>query len=281
MKPVIDRATVPNSTIDLRDRIGVVHDTLTALPSLAPGPVVNSVFAELVRICEYRSGEDAGQVLDDPRVAALIPRLRQLCAAGEFQLERAWARQIVDAVDPDTRLAAFPYWDNYQELTTLERHTLAGVGLELGRVRRICFLGGGPLPLSALLMSRDLAVPVDVVDVSEEAVALGAAVARRLSMPTQAHFHQADAEDFAAVADSDVVVLAALVGLDHSAKRHILQSLSHRMRPGSMLIARSAHGLRTLLYPPLELDGLTAWQPLAVLHPFTAVVNSVLVLMRR
>ena len=53
------------------------------------------------------------------------------------------------------------------------------------------------------------------------------------------------------------------------------------MRPGSMLIARGAHGLRTLLYPPLELDGLTAWRPLAVLHPFTAVVNSVLVLMRR
>jgi nicotianamine synthase len=266
---------------DLCEQIMAVHDTLARLPDLEPGPVVNDLFADLVRFCEYRDGEDAGQILGDPRIRALIPQLRQLCATGEFLLERSWARSIVGSDDPDAQLARFPYLANYEELTSLELHALAGVGLDLSQVRRLCFLGGGPLPLSALLMNRDLTVPVDVVDVSAEATVLGTEVTSRVSLSAPLHFHHADAGDFERVADSDVVVLAALVGLDRTVKRGVLQALSARMQTGSMLVVRSSHALRTLLYPPLELADLHGWRPLAVLHPFNAVVNSVVVAVRR
>ena len=277
----VSRRRPPKPARDLCRQILAIHDTLAALPALEPGPVVNQQFAELVRLCEYRSGEDARHVLRDPRIQAVIPRLRRLCAAGEFALERAWARSIIGAEDPQARLEDFPYRANYEELTTLELHALAGVGLDLLTVHRVCFLGGGPLPLSALLMSRDLGVPVDVVDLSGEATALGAQVAQRVSRSSQVHFHQADAADFDQSSDSDVVVLAALVGLEREAKHRILQTLSARMRTGSMLVIRSSHGLRTLLYPPVELADLGGWRPLAVLHPLNDVVNSVLIAVHR
>lgn len=273
--------TVDLPAEDLCEQIAAIHATLNQLPSLEPGPAVNDVFANLVRICEYRRGEDADQVLTDPRIRALTPRLRQLCAAGEFLLERSWARRVIGAEDPDAELSSFPYLANYEELTTLEVHALAGVGLNLDRVRRICFLGGGPLPLSALLISRKLSTPVDVVDVSGEATAFGTQVGERVALSNQVYFHHADAGDFNAAAESDVVVLAALVGLDRSTKHRILHALSRRMPSGSMLIVRSSHGLRTLLYPPLELSDLQDWQPLSVVHPLNAVVNSVVVAVRR
>jgi nicotianamine synthase len=274
--PIVDRPTV-----DLREQITAIHTALTRASSLEPSPMVNKLFTELLHLCEYRSGEDPAAVLADPRIAVLTPRLRQVCATGEFLMERSWAHRVIAAARPDEELAAFPYLANYEELTTLEMHALAGVGLDLDRVRRLCFLGGGPLPLSALMMSRNLRAPVDVVDLSAEATALGSQVAERVSLADQVHFHRADAAEFDGVADSDVVILAALVGLERDVKRQVLQALSDRMRSGSMLVVRSAHGLRTLLYPPLELSDLRDWRPLSVIRPLNAVVNSVVVAVRR
>jgi nicotianamine synthase len=46
-----------------------------------------------------------------------------------------------------------------------------------------------------------------------------------------------------------VVVLAALVGMDSAAKIEILASLRKKLAPGTLVVARSAEGLRGVLYP--------------------------------
>ena len=47
----------------------------------------------------------------------------------------------------------------------------------------------------------------------------------------------------------DVVFLAALVGMDTTAKLAILEDLVKKLRSGALIVARSAKGLRTVLYP--------------------------------
>jgi nicotianamine synthase len=47
----------------------------------------------------------------------------------------------------------------------------------------------------------------------------------------------------------DVVFLAALVGMDTPSKLSILKSLVKKLRPGALVVARSAKGLRGVLYP--------------------------------
>lgn len=49
----------------------------------------------------------------------------------------------------------------------------------------------------------------------------------------------------------DVVYLAALVGSTKAQKEEIISDVSSRMRPGAFLVMRSAHSLRSLLYPVL------------------------------
>lgn len=50
-------------------------------------------------------------------------------------------------------------------------------------------------------------------------------------------------------ADFDVVFLAALVGMDTSSKLAILEGLVRKLKPGALVVARSAKGLRGVLYP--------------------------------
>jgi nicotianamine synthase len=48
---------------------------------------------------------------------------------------------------------------------------------------------------------------------------------------------------------SDVVFLAALVGEDTGSKMRILEALAGKLGPGTLVVARSARGLRSVLYP--------------------------------
>ena len=99
-----------------------------------------------------------------------------------------------------------------------------------------------------------------------------------------------------------VVFLAALVGMDTASKIDILSGLVKKLEPGTLIVARSARGMRAVLYPVrrklhaivflfrsltccaqkvLELSDefdRIGLEILSVVHPWTKVVNSVVVL---
>ncbi len=256
---------------------------------LEPDEPTNQAFTELVALCGHRPEAEVAAVLADARVRAVTQRLRQLCAAGEFRLERCWARRIAAAADPAGELRAFPYLDNYRALAALEVQSLSGLlaaGAGAGRaLARVCVLGSGPLPLTALLLARGLGASVEAVDRDAEATALARAVLRRLPGGRRVLVCSGEAADFAGVSSADLVVLAALVGVDPVEKQGVLARVADQMRPGAVLLVRSAHRLRTLLYPPITVDELTAasaglLRPLAEIRPMTEVVNSFLVAVR-
>ncbi|MGL4178720.1 MAG: nicotianamine synthase family protein [Dermatophilaceae bacterium] len=270
------------------DRAGVITglwEQFTVMRDLEPRSETNRAFRELVAACAYRPGEDVEVVLGDPKVRAVTERLRSLCAEGEFRLERHWARRVVAATTPEDELAAFPYLDNYRRLTSLELHAVGGLGVDADRLRHVCVLGSGPLPMTALYLARSLGARVDAVDIDIEASDLASEVTGHLAHWGDVRVHRGDARDFASIADADLVILAALVGLDRAAKGEVVAAVTNRMRTGALLVARGAYRLRTLLYPPVDPADLVAASegrltPLVELHPLDDVVNSVVVAIR-
>lgn len=271
----------------LSDRIVRLYEQLSRFGDLAPAPDVNTLFGELVRICVRADSRAAPLVLADVRVRRLRPDLLRLCSRGESLLEQAWAHRILQAADPWIELGRFTYLQNYQQLSRLELHTLAGAG-HVPRPRgRICFLGGGPLPLSALLMHRELGVAVDVVDNEPGAAGLARRLLSRLAPGPGLRVSQGDATsagDMAQLlAGCDVVVVAALVGRTRDQKRAVLRAVGRAMDPGAYLVVRSAHGLRSLLYAvvePGDVAEAAGCVPQVLVHPLGDVVNSVLVARR-
>lgn len=252
-----------------------LHHELSRRPTLTPGPDTDALFGRLVALAtDPDAARDADAVLADPAVAALLGDLRRLCADGEFELERYWTRRIVGNADPRAELARFPYHGNYRDLTRLEHHTVAGVRAE--PVRRVLFVGSGPLPLTSLLLAQEYGCRVDNVDIDADAAALGAELTAALGAEGLT-FRVGDVEQDPALDDYDLVYLAALAGLEPDAKLRLLAHLGRCLRPGTLVLARSAHSLRALLYPVLDPDALPGLETLAVVHPYTDVVNSVVV----
>lgn len=270
-------------TRSLADHLVDLYERLRAQDSLAPSPTVNALFTDLVDTCVRADPADVAAVLSDPRVRAVRPGLISLCAEGESLLEGAWARRVLAAVDARAEAAAFPYAGNYEELSRLELHALAGAGHRPEATRGVCFVGGGPLPLSALLLGRGLPAGVTVVDRDDGAVQLSRQVVARVAPAAPIEVVAADAAsapDMArAAAGCDVIVVAALVGTTPAHKRAALQAIGAAAEPGTYILIRSAEGLRSLLYPMVDLGDVRAagLAPEVVLHPYGQVVNSVIV----
>jgi Nicotianamine synthase protein len=255
-----------------------IYDELAACADLRPSPHVDAVFRRLVRLVVGAPVGVARGVLADPAVRGVVPQLRSLCFEAEYQLELGWASRIAESAAPEDELGQFPYVENYRLLHELERDALdrfaEGVAVE-----RVALVGSGPLPLTSLLLASDPGV--HVANFERDPVALG--LSRRLAETlgaTRMVFHRVDVGAGSGDVDLgcyDLVVLAALVGRTAGEKAHVIRHLAVKMAPGALLLARSAQGLRSVLYPEVEVGALAALDVLGVVHPTNDVINSVIV----
>lgn len=158
-------------------------------------------------------------------------------------------------------LLSFTYYQNYVDLVRMELNAIASVTLD-EPPRKFAVLGSGPLPLTSLCILKALnksgqgPVSVHNVDRDPWAISTSATLCRRLGHdPNTMQFNCADAKSPTLdLYEFDVVYLAALVGITSKQKHdHVLELVS-RMRPGALLMLRSAHSLRGLLYPVGEIE---------------------------
>lgn len=77
----------------------------------------------------------------------------------------------------------------------------------------------------------------------------------------------------------EVVFLAGLVGGTKDVKTRIVKNVVARCRKGTLIVLRSAHGVRKFLYQEVDVGVLPelGLKVLLVVHPWNHVVNSVVV----
>lgn len=244
---------------------------------LRPSPETDATFGRLVELCTSAGDRTARDVLARPETTELLRSLRGVSSRGETQLERHWANEVVRAEDAWSALRRFPYLDNYRDLVRVELAAATAAGHS--DPRSVVVLGAGPLPLTGLLLAHEHGARVVNVDCEARACALGSEVTSALSLSDRVRTIQADAADAGSLdeaAEADLVVLAALVGEDSIGKQPVLAALAHALHPKTTLLVRSAHGMRTALYPQVCPDDLHGFRPLLEVRPWNEVVNSVL-----
>lgn len=295
---------------DLHREIVSIYQDLAPLESLAPNDLVNALLTRLVTLCiQPYSPEIVDRFNRIDGVSTLCSNLQSLCAAAEGELERHWAHKIPKDAASHTRaisryttlfptktnipadpsqtqalLSTFPYYTNYLSLSHLEA-SLLGPFLSTPP-SNIAFIGSGPLPLTSLcLLAHFPTASILNIDRDSDALAVSSALTEKLGLEERMTFSCEDAID-ASTGNTDwqnldVVFLAALVGMRSSEKVGVLRGLRNRLRAGTLVVCRSARGMRGVLYPVLELsDELQSvgFEILAEMHPWDSVVNSVVVL---
>ncbi|KAF2186685.1 Nicotianamine synthase [Zopfia rhizophila CBS 207.26] len=302
---------------------GIYYSLLPHQHDLSPRPEINTLLSRLVDLCTATHSKTfTCNVFQIKGIEQITAALRPLCGTAEGELESYWARVIltsctgpVTASRKEELLHAFPYYQNYLDLSRLECSTLEAFlppcGPECRPIpRKVAFIGSGPLPLTSFcILNRYPDANVYNVDRDSDALQISQTLSSQLGYGERMIFSCGDVSVEDALdgvvrsngsgssvggygrkngagkhlswKDFDVVFLAALVGMDSAEKINILRPLVRRLRKGCLVVCRSAWGLRGVLYPTLELtDDLDkiGLEVLVVVHPWTKVVNSVVML---
>jgi hypothetical protein len=234
-------------------RVLEAHETLHGQADLSPrNPKVNAALSALVHgIMEGCPPGEVKDVLDDPAVRAIRGELVAKLAIAEGEMERCWGELFcARAHMPVADFRDFIYWDCYRHLVENELRTLPH-RLRPATGQSIAFVGAGPLPLSAIIMQARTGLRMTCIDVDPRACSLAQALCHKAGL--------ADIDVICARGESydyrncPVVFIASLV---RDKGRVVARARETRLR--ALVALRSAEGLCTLLYDPVDENQLEA-----------------------
>ncbi len=246
-------------------KIKKLFERIKNLPSYAPSKEVNGLFSELV--------SKATNTKDEERLTPKEHiRLRDMCAVAEYELEKHWALKISSG---ENDLLDFPYYENYADLTKIEMSALTLCKSHMKH--RILFVGGGPLPMTAIILARTYGLRLTVIDNDPFAAELSLAVIRKLKLDKMIKVVLADACFFEKYQKFNTVFVAALAGAGYEQKERIFRRIKNRCEKETHIIARSSAGKRAMLYAPLPKSVYSILAPIFEISPYNRIINSVVI----
>lgn len=274
-------------------------EELSQFSSFEPNPSLDKILSSISQLCHQTdvspavedqvsplfsgSGDKHDglirlQILNDPRITSILPKLRDLWAKAAGELEDSWASSILSAgtpkkgiQDPQTSitsenfsnngtlakelLASYPRLQNYKATIPVE---LGVISIAIGSFpSSIAMLGSGPLPLTSLSImdfaaEKGHGMRILNIDVVPERIRSSEKIFSLLGQKYSGVSHQvADAagDDLSDLSNYDAVYVASLIGNSDEDKIGVLRNTAKRMRKGAVLVVRSSSGLSRLLWP--------------------------------
>jgi hypothetical protein len=221
-----------------------IYGELASQEDLSPNnPAVNQGLGALVATLQQWQATGFGaDLIEDARLANVAKGLPLICGKAECEMEKWWARRILESVCPGVQaLEAFWYLENYRELCRAEYDLL-----DRPEGGHFAFLGSGSLPVTAILLAQDHPdIEVDCIDCDGEACELAELVIKRLNLADRVSVREMRAEDYRPRRD-EIVICASL--LQAPGLFPLLEQAGARR-----LIVRDAEGVYRFCYRPAAL----------------------------
>eukprot|EP00435_Cladocopium_sp_Y103_P049457 s1217_g14.t3 len=230
---------------EVQEAFGILQHASDLSPQ---NPEIDKSLTKLVAmVLSPKSPEVVKSVLGNQEVQILLKSMWDDLSKAEFAMESWWTRRFLKEEVSLEGTNTFWYRDNYKELIALEIEHLETMGHRPGPGDHIVFVGGGPLPFSALDYFFQTRAKITVVESDPLAVQLSSALLGQLNLTGSINVQHAAGEVFDYKGATHLIV-AALVRDEHLVIQHALDTAAL-----SVIGARSADGLRSILYPPLHM----------------------------
>lgn len=185
-------------------------------------------------------------------------------------LEEDWAKKIILSSDPIQKLKEFPLFENYYLLTRLEYYSLFSCDVHDSH-KNFLFIGGGPFPISAILLTLNYNVNVTVLDLNKNSLEIAKALIERFNLQDRIFFENSSAENFDKYDLFEVIIIAAMVGQDEYEKSVVFDKIYSKSNFGTHILARTSD---SHIYPKLNKKVYGNFNPILHVRPLQKVRNS-------
>ncbi len=253
----------------IADALGV-HD-INAIKRKALAEIVPLLDAiEIIAHDTTIEFEEAQHILDNERMNEALKIIREFYVAIGERLEKQIAYEILDAEEPRIALESYHYYERYPILVGNEVLLAA-----FSAGDRVVFIGGGPLPLTPILLHKCYGIDGISVEIVPEIAALSERVLGKLGYGSEIKVVCGD-ETVLSDLKCDAVIVAALA----EPKKRVFRNIKRLVAAETKILYRTYTGMRAILYAPVVSTDLTGFQEVARVLP-TGKVNNTSVLIRK
>ena len=245
-----------------------IYQELQTYTSLKPSPRITELFTQLVTLSLQYDRKI-------PFPPSKQEKLQVMCSCAEYELEKYWADTLIASEKPHDVLTSFPYYKNYVDLTRLEWKSFQGCAHH--HDHKILFIGGGPLPLTSIVLAEKHNISSTILDSDLHAVIQARRVIKKLGLEDKISVIRSAGETFDGFSNFNVIFVAALAGIDATVKEDIFKTIKKECPEKSHVIARSAWNNRKLLYKPLSKQVFSILKPEIRVDTYNEIVNSFII----
>jgi protein-L-isoaspartate O-methyltransferase len=214
--------------------------------------------------------ESAQHILQNERMNDALKIIRGFYVAVGARLEMQEAYAILDAAEPWTQVESFHYYGRYPILVGNEVQ-LAGFAAG----DRVVFIGGGPLPLTPVLLRTCHGVNGISVERVPHIAALSERVLDKLGLGSAIEVVCGDETALA-----DLEYDGVIIGASAEPKRRVFMNVRGVISRETKTLYRTYSGMRAILYPAVTTEDLVGFQELGRVLP-TGKVNNTSVVIRK
>lgn len=260
--------------MDTLSNLREVYNTIMALTSLIPSDQVNQAINFLVK---QVSGLEQNDLDKSSLTEQEMSQIRERFSQSVYELEKYWAHEILNSENHQQTLEGFPQWDYYLKVIEREWNTIQTYTSNALRQKAL-LIGGGPIPLTAIVLARKYGVSSIVLDNNAEAINLSGKIIIALGLEQQITIIHSSGENFKAYHEHSLIIVAALAGIHPEQKYCIFSAIKSHSAPNTYILTRSSYGARKLLYLPIDQNIQQQFETIVEISPNDYIMNSIVLL---
>ncbi|WP_321421154.1 nicotianamine synthase family protein [uncultured Methanobacterium sp.] len=214
--------------------------------------------------------DSAKHILDDEKMNEALQLIRKFYVGLGARLETENARSILKSDDPWKTLESFHFYQRYQGLLRNENQLV-----KFTSEQKVVFIGGGPLPLTLILLNKIFKARCVSVEVLPEVAELSRKVIEKLGLESEIEVVLGDETSLRNI-DYTVVMVAALA----EPKERVFANVWEAVDTVTPVLYRTYTGMRAILYSPVTEKATRGFHKEVMILP-TGKVNNTSVLIRK
>jgi hypothetical protein len=214
--------------------------------------------------------DSAKHILDDEKMNEALQLIRKFYVGLGARLETDNAKSILKSDDPWKILESFHFYNRYHGLLRNENQLV-----KFTPEQKVVFIGGGPLPLTLILLNKIFKARCVSVEVMPEVAELSRKVIEKLGLESEIEVVLGDETSLRNI-DYTVVMVAALA----EPKERVFANIWEAVDTVTPVLYRTYTGMRAILYSPVTEKATRGFHKEVMILP-TGKVNNTSVLIRK
>lgn len=258
----------------IKKRIEFLYSQITQRDKKTFDPVRTQLFGELIFLVKKYNNLIS---VTELKKQINTEKLWQIFSIEQMCIEKYWSRKIISSKNPSLAITKFPFYRNYISSADYLFKSLLPFFKKPLEDNLLLYVGAGALPLNSILLAQKYHLKIHNVERDYPSFRLSTILIKKMKLDDQIKTIHTDIIKYKDLKKYNAILCAILVGKNIKERHKVIEHISKYMNHNSILMLKNVDGLRSLLYPQIDVNLLKNFSILRIYRKQSELTNILII----